>query len=204
MQANEKYGQLASVDSVKKTMESLAKNWIHSFLVDNRKEAKEKILEFIPKFSEIMTMTSTTLMEAEIDETLNESYEYISVRKKMVDQNISSIEKQRLWAAPEWAIWSIHAVTEDGNIMIASATWSQLSAYAYWALNVIWVVWTQKIVSDIAEAEKRIHEYSFPLENERALKTYWTWSWINKVLVINKEVIPWRIHIIFVKEKLGF
>lgn len=48
----------------------------------------------------------------------------------------------------------------------------------------------------------RIEKYVLPLENERAMKAYGVGSAINKVLIVNKEVIPGRIHIILVKEKL--
>lgn len=95
-------------------------------------------------------------------------------------------------------------MTEDGQVVIASATGSQLPSYAYGASNVIWVVGTQKIVKNLDEAMKRVYEYVFPLEKERAMKVAGMKSSVNKILLINKEATPGRIHIIFVQEKLGF
>lgn len=195
---------MADEVSIMKTFEALEKNWIHPYLVKNKEEAKEKIINLIPHHEEIMNMTSVTLSEIGIDEILNTSTDYIAIRRLMNNEKLSQIEKKRLWAAQEWTIWSVHAITEKWQILIASATWSQLPSYAYWANNVIWVVWTQKIVKDFEEWIKRISEYVFPLENARAMDAYWVWSWINKILIINKEVIVWRIHIIFVKERLWF
>jgi len=51
---------------------------------------------------------------------------------------------------------------------------------------------------------KRIYEYSFPKENERAKKVYGMPSGVNKILIINKEVFPGRITVILVKEDLGY
>ena len=97
----------------------------------------------------------------------------------------------------------MHAVTEDGKVIIASATGSQLPAYAYGSSHVIWVVGSQKIVKDLDEGMKRVYEYVLPLENERAKKAYGGSS-INKLLIFNKEGTAGRITMIIVKEKLGF
>ena len=115
---------------------------------------------------------------------------------------------QKIGAAPEWTLGSVHAVTEDGKVVIASNTGSQLAAYAYGAPHVIWVVGTQKLVSNLDDAMKRIYDYVLPLETIRFRKAYnqpeTAHSNVSKLLIINKEVNPKRITIIFVKEKLGF
>jgi hypothetical protein len=51
---------------------------------------------------------------------------------------------------------------------------------------------------------KRIEEYVFPLENVRAQKAYGIGSNISKLLMIDKEINPHRLTIVFVSEKLGF
>jgi hypothetical protein len=86
-----------------------------------------------------------------------------------------------------------------------SNTGSQLPAYVYGADKVIFIVGTQKIVKNLDEAMKRVYEYVLPLESERAKKAYGVpGSFISKVLLINREMNPERIHLIFVNEKLGF
>ena len=114
-------------------------------------------------------------------------------------------EMQKLGAAPEWAIGSVHAVTENGEVLIASASGSQLPAYAYGSSNVIFVVGAQKIVKNVDEGIKRIYEYCLPLESERARIAYGVpGSSVNKILIINKEFQEKRINLIFVNEVLGF
>ncbi len=206
MKINEKYGKLASALSIKKTINALTKNGITVVVVENGKVAKEKVLEIIPDGAEVMNMTSMTLEDIGIVDALRNSDKVDFMRKKLekMDSKTQKIEKQRLGSAPEWAVGSIHALTEDGQIIVASQSGSQLPAYAYGALNVIWVVGTQKIVRDVDDGIRRIYEYTLPLENKRALKAYGMGSSVNKILIINKEITSGRITVILVKEKLGF
>ena len=60
----------------------------------------------------------------------------------------------------------------DGIIVAASATGSQLGPYAYGAGRVIWVVGAQKVVPDLETALRRMREYCYPREDERARRTY--------------------------------
>ena len=203
----EKWNKLASRERIENTMKRLEENGVKAYFVENRKEAKEKVFEIIPKNSEVMTMTSVTLDALEILNEVNESGRYVSVRKKLNSMNRENQgrEMQQLGAAPEWAIGSVHAVTEDGKIMIASNTGSQLPAYAYGADNIIFVVGAQKIVKDIDEGMKRIYEHSLILESERARKAYGVeGSSVNKILLINREFKKDRIHLILVNEVLGY
>jgi len=90
------------------------------------------------------------------------------------------------------------------EVFIASASESQLAAYVCGAGTVIWVVGSQKIVLDRDAAFRRIYEYSFPLEDQRAREAYGIGSGVNKVLIVNREFIPDRITVILVKQELGF
>ena len=201
---------LANEDSIKKTVDALAQNGIDAIVVDDKESAKKKVLEMLPKGAEVMTMTSVTLDETGIAEAVNSSEEYDSVKNKLMklDRTKDGAQMQKLGAAPEWALGSVHAVTEDGKIVAVSNTGSQLPAYAYASSHVIWVVGTQKIVKNLDDAQKRIHEHILPLENKRARAAYGlpdTWdSNVSKILIITREVAPKRLTIIFVKEKLGF
>jgi hypothetical protein len=98
----------------------------------------------------------------------------------------------------------VHAVTEQGQVIVASMTGSQVGPYASGAGTVIWVVGAQKIVRDLEEGLRRVREYSYPMEDARAREAYGIGSGINKLLIVNREVVPGRISVILVKEKLGF
>jgi len=202
----EKYTKLADNSSIEKTIKALKENNIEVFISNNSDETRKQVLKLIPERSEVMTMTSATLDATGLSTEINESGKFDSVRKKLnsMDRKTQGREMNHLGASPKFAIGSVHAVTEDGHILIASATGSQLPAYVYSAENVIFVVGINKIVKNTDEGIKRIYKHSFPLENERAMKAYGMNSMVGKILILNKEFKPGRINLIFVKEKLGF
>lgn len=203
-----KWNQLAEKVRVERTIEALKTNGINAISVETTEDAKKAVLSQIPEGAEVMTMSSVTLSEVGLDEEINgKGSKYNPVRDKLysMDRNTQMQEMNKLGAAPEYALGSVHAVTEDGKVLIASNTGSQLGAYSYGALNVIWVVGTQKIVKDTDEGIKRIYEYVLPLESERAKKAYGVpGSNVSKILIINKEINPGRVSLILVNEKLGF
>ena len=200
--------ELANSESIQKAINSLKANGINATVVESGQEAKTKVFEIIPQNAEVMNMSSVTLDTLGISKEIQESGKYNSVKAKLMkmDRNTQGLEIQKLGSAPEYAVGSVHAVTEDGKLLIASNTGSQLSSYAYASAHVIWVVGTQKIVKDMDEGMKRIYEYILPLESARINKVFniTRGSNVSKMLIINKEIMPNRLTLIFVKEKLGF
>lgn len=206
MKPNEEFGKLASEERIEKAEKALQENGFKVEVFENSQEAKKKVLELLPKGAEVFTMTSQTLEAMGLDKEINESGKYNAVRPKLfaMDRNTQAREMAKLGASPDWVVSSVHAVTEDGHLLIASNSGSQLSAEAYAGGKIIFVVGTQKIVKDTQEGLRRIYEYSYPLEDARAQKAYGMRSNVSKILIINKEIMPERITLIFVKEVLGF
>ena len=202
------YDQLASDQDIEKTIAALKTNGINALVVDTGQQAKEKILKLVPQNEEVMTMSSVTLETIRLPEVLNESGRYKSVRKELMTLNRETqhLQMNKLGSAPHFAVGSAQAVTQDGKILMASNTGSQLPAYAYGAGHVILVIGTQKIVANLDEAMKRLYDYVLPLESDHVNKLFnmTAGSNVSKLLIINKEFKAGRITIIFVKEKLGF
>ncbi len=202
------FDQLANKESVDKTIEVLKANGINAKFVATGEEAKKEVLSILPEGAEVMTMSSVTIDSLEISKEVQESGKYNSVKNKLnkMDRETQSLEMLKIGSAPEWSVGSVHAVTEDGHVLIASNTGSQLPAYAGGAAHVIWVVGTQKIVKSVDEGIKRIDEYILNLESARLSKAYGKELKSNpsKLLIVKKEVKPGRITVIFVGEKLGF
>jgi len=201
---NMQYARLASREQIERTAKALEKNGIHALIAENGEEAKNKLFENIPTDAEVFTATSRTLDTLGIPEEVNQRYN--SVRSKLAGMNnqTQGREMVKLGATPEYTVGSVHAVTEDGTVVIASNTGSQLAGYAASAAHVVWVVGAQKIVPNLEEAIKRIYEYTLPLEDERALQTYGMNSNVSKLLIVHKEVMPGRTTLILVNENLGF
>jgi hypothetical protein len=203
----EQWSKPADKKRVEKTITALKNNGIEAEYFENSSTLKKRIFELIPDQAEVMTMTSVTLDKLGIPKEINESRRYNSVRNKLssMDREEQHFEMQKLGSAPEYVIGSVHAVTEDGKVLIASNTGSQIPAYAYGSSKVIWIIGTQKIVKDIEEGMKRIYEYTLPLESERAKKAYGApGSFVSKLFILNREITPGRITVLFVNEALGF
>ena len=203
---NQRFSKLASDEQIRRTARSLESNGIRTIIVNDGEEAKQKVLDILPAGAEVFDSTSRTLDAIGLASEIGESQRYEKVRDRLskLDQKTQAEEMRKTGAAPNYIIGSVHAVTEDGQVLIASATGSQLGPYAYGAGSVIWVVGAQKIVKNLDEAMRRIQEYSFPLEDKRAHDVYGTGSGVNKVLIVNREVQPGRIRMVLVKENLGF
>ena len=201
---NEAYAGLASDEQVGRAAKALEANNIHAIVVDTGEQAKAELWKLIPADAEVFTGTSRTLDTLGVLQEVDQRYD--SVRAKLVKMNRETQNREmiKMGAVPQYIVGSVHAVTEDGTVVVASNTGSQLAPYAASAEHVIWVVGTQKIVPNLEEGLKRVREYSYPLEDERALQTYGMNSFISKWLIVHREVMPGRTSRILVKEKLGF
>lgn len=103
----------------------------------------------------------------------------------------------------DFSLGSVHAITHDGVLVIASATGSQLASYAWGAAKVIFVVGTQKLVPTLDAARDRIYGHSLPLEDARAYAAYGQNSRIGKMLEIHEENAG-RIHVVLIRQAIGF
>jgi acyl-CoA hydrolase len=120
-----------------------------------------------------------------------------------MDRETQGREMRKLGSAPDYIVGSAHAITDDGIIMVGSGSGSQLGAYAYAAGKVIIVVGHQKLVRDIAEARRRIVEYSLPREFVRMQEVGYPGSIIGKTLTLEADFGS-RIDVILVPETIGF
>jgi YkgG family uncharacterized protein len=203
---NEEFAELANDVQIEHTVRALNANNIETFVVENGAEAKRKFFELVPEGAEVFLGASVTLETLGIKDVIDKSGKYNALRPKIfaMDRATQGREIRKLGAAPDYAAGSVHAVTENGQVMIASNTGSQLGPYASGAGKVIWVVGAQKLVKDLDEGLRRIQEYDVPLEEVHMQQLYQSHTGLNKVLIVNKEIKPGRITMIIVKEELGF
>ena len=192
--------------SVQRAAAALKANGITVLRTPDAAEAKRTVLDLIPEGSQVHHGASQTLAATGITDTFEESddYEFLRPRLYSMDRKTQADEIRRLGAAPDVMLGSVHAVTETGSLITASMGGSQLGPYVSGAGRVILVVGTQKIVSDLEEGLERIDEYALPLDDARAMAAYGIHSAVNKVLIINREISPGRITVVFVDEVLGF
>ncbi len=203
---NKEFEKLASDQQIERTRKALEANGIHVLVAQTGEEAKRIFFELVPDGSEVFLGASVTLEQLGIKDIIDKSGRFDSVRPKIfaMDRNTQAREMRKLGGAPDYAAGSVHAVTEDGHVLIASKTGSQLGPYASGAGHVIWVVGTQKLVKDLNEGLRHIYEYCVPREEEHMQQLYHTGTAPNKILIVNGEIRPGRITMILVKEDIGF
>ena len=201
-----RYATLPDDARVTRTTAALEANGISVLRAGNAEEAKRIVLDLIPDGSQVYHGASQSLEESGIAEELERSGRYEPLRPRIfsMDRETQADDIRRLTSSPDVMLGSVHAVTETGSLVAASASGSQLGPYAAGAGKVILVVGTQKIVSDLEEAGRRIDEYAFPLEDARAQAAYGVHSGVNKVLIINREWMPGRTTVVLVDQALGF
>lgn len=201
------WGKTADLKTIQKTAENLKARNVAVEIVENRAEALERIKKIIPERAEVMTGGSTTLEEIGFAELLKSgTHPWENFKDKIMAEKDQAKqgELRKKSSLAEYFLGSVHAVAETGEVVIASATGSQLPAYAFTSPHVIWIVGAQKITPDLESAMKRVREYVFSLEDKRMKGEGYSGSMIGKLMIFEKEFAPGRVTLIFVKEKLGF
>jgi hypothetical protein len=175
-------------------------------ILDDAAAARTRIKELIPEGASVFTGASETLRLSGIDEDVNTSGRYDAVRQRglAMDRATQLAEIWRLISTPNVIVGSVHAVTETGSLVVASASGSQLPGYAGAAARAIWIVGAQKVVPDLPTALRRIEDHCLPLENDRAMKVYGKPSAINRLLILNAEPEPGRGTVLLLREAIGF
>lgn len=200
------FTQLASDEQIAHTVQALQAHGIRTVVVASGEEARKYVLDLIPPGAEVYASPSRTLESIGLIEDIEQTTRFQSVRARLhqLDRATQRDEMRTLGASPDVLIGSVHAITEQGEVLIASAVGSQLGPAASGAGAVIWVVGTQKLVHTLQDGFRRIREYCYHLENERTLQVYGQATALNKLLIVNGEAAAGRITILLVKENLGF
>ncbi len=178
---------------------------IEAVVVEDGEAARAFVLGLIPQGAEVHTGKSKTLEDIGLYSELVESGRYEAVRGRMaaMDRATQGREIRKLSAAPDFMLGSVAAITADGTLVAASATGSQLGAYAAGAGRLILVVGSQKLVPDLDAAMRRIREVVFPWENDRVRERLGVDTALEKVLLILGEWRPGRTTVVLVREPVG-
>jgi hypothetical protein len=205
---NPEFGVLAADATIARTVDALRDKGYAVHVAETGAAAKDLIVGLIPAGAEVSQGASTTLEQIGVTEALEEFGRFDNVRLRTRSMDRTTPEgiraMRKLGVGPDWYVNSAHAVTEDGRIVVASNTGSQLAPLAFGAGEVIFAIGTQKIVPDLATAMRRLEEHTLPLEHGRMQGLYGINSEIKKILIINKEFRPSRFTIVLIKEHVGF
>jgi hypothetical protein len=177
----------AGDEALSRAAKGLRERGYAAHVVDTAADARTLVRDLLPRDKAIFTANS---------ETLRHSGLLADIDPKDVRTQVT------MGATPDVVVGSVHAVTEDGVMVAASASGSQLGPYAAGAEKVIWVVGAQK-VPDLDAAFRRVRTYSYPREHER-WRVQGFETFIGKMLVLEREYDPTRATVVLVREEIGF
>jgi acyl-CoA hydrolase len=202
----DRFTALPDEQALAATVTALEEHGFSVEVVDDLDTARAAVLARIPDGSSVMTNTSVTLAETGLADAINgPGSRWESARNAMfaLDFATQAQEMKAIGGQPDYALGSVHAITADGTLVIASASGSQLASYAWGAANVIFVAGAQKLVPSLEAAHQRIYTHSLPLEDARAQAAYGQHSQVGKILEIHQE-LPGRIHVVLIRQPVGF
>ncbi|PFG29258.1 LUD domain-containing protein [Paramicrobacterium agarici] len=199
------FARSASREQIERAAAALTRHGFTVEILRDSAEARVRVRELVPEGDSVLTASSETLRVSGIDEDVNDSGRYRSVRRQVqsMDRGADADGIRRLVASPDVVLGSVAAVTEAGSLIAASASGSQLPAYAGGA-RAIWVVGAQKVVADMNAAIHRLEEHALPREDERAREAYGRPSAVNFMLTINADPRPGRATVLLLEEVIGF
>jgi hypothetical protein len=199
------FTEAASTERIDRVAEALARHNIEAMVVDTGAEARERVLSMLPEGAEVHWGTSRTLEEIGLTPELLAEGRYDAIRPRylQMDRATQAREIRKLSAAPDFMLGSVQAITDDGALVVASYSGSQIGPYAIGAGRVILVVGSQKIVADLDEGMRRAREHVQPYEDASLRNRIGVPTKLAKLLVIFEDASPGRVTVILVREPVG-
>ena len=99
---------------------ALERNGITCTVVDSGEEARQAVRSILPVGAEVYNNTSRTLEVIGVAEDIERSGLYQPLRPRLyqMDREMQGREMRQLSASPDWVVGSVHAVTEDGSLLL--------------------------------------------------------------------------------------
>lgn len=174
-------------------------------VVEDAAAARAEVLTRIPDGVSVHSGKSKTLEDSGIFAALMETDRVDFIRKQTMklDRRTQRDEIRRLGSTPDVMLGSAHALTEAGQIVITSASGSQIGPIASGAGRLILVIGSQKIVPDLETAFRRIQDYVFPYEDRRLREELGVGTKITRTLILESDFVPGRTTIVLVRQPIG-
>ena len=204
-QTREDFATAVSEEIIQRVAQRIRERNIEVIVVDDGEQARKIVLERIPEGAEVHSAKSQTLKDAGIFDIINDENRYNAIRPRYLkmDRKTQAREIRKLISAPDYMLGSVNAITEEGILVLTSASAGQMGPYASTAGKVILVVGSQKIVPDLETALKRIHAYVLPWEDAQLRQVLKIGSFVGKTLLIEREGVEGRMTVILVRQPIG-
>lgn len=206
----DKWTTRGAKDRLEATVSALRGRGILAEIVPTREAALARLHELIPPGTELMTGASVTLKEIGLETELRDgTHPWKWLKPAILAETDKEREKElrRRSSSADCFVGSVQAVTETGEVVVASGSGSQIAAYTYSSPLVVWVVGSQKLVSNAEEALQRIRQWCVP-KMEEMTKTLGRpdLGVVGKILFLEREMphLERKVHLVFVEDLLGF
>jgi L-lactate utilization protein LutB len=202
-----RWSRIPPADMVDRTAEAIRKRAMKVLIAGNGDEALAFIRNMIPPGAEVMSGSSTTLIEIGFEDLVAEgTMGWKSLREEIFAENdeVKRAGLRRRSVLSEYFLSSANAIAGTGEIVACDASGSRVGAWPFAAGHLILVVGINKIVPTLQDALDRVRQYAYPLENARSMRAYGTPSMIGKCVILAGERNPDRVTVILVREALGY
>ncbi|WP_186429295.1 lactate utilization protein [Clostridium sp. BSD9I1] len=201
---------------VDRTIDNLRKHNMAGYFVKDDVELIELLKEIIAENSVVGVGDSMTLFETGVIDFLRKgNYKFLDKYKG----NITSEEKKQIYIqnfSSDTFMCSTNALTENGELYNIDGNGSRVAPMIYGPKQVVLVAGINKIVRDLKEAEKRVRNYSAPIDAKRLNKNTpcTTLGYCvdckspnricNDFSIITGQFVKDRIKVIIVGKELGY
>ena len=203
----DKWNSFPTPDIVERTIAAIQERGIRVIPVEDGDAALLAIQKLIPRNAEVMSGSSTTLIEIGFEEFTasgKSGWDLLHARINAENDAAKRAELRRKSVAADYFISGANAIAGTGEIVGCDASGSRIGSWPFAAGHLVIVAGINKIVPTLEDALERVRQYTYILENARAKKAYGTPSMIGKCVVLAHEKIEGRITLVLVRESLGY
>ena len=203
----ERTSDVTTNDVLIRTSSALIQRNIQTSIAENAAEAKQFLMDLIPRNSEVYVSTSETLDSIGFTEHISQSNSYKSLNELVTAETDLDTQKdvrRRVTTIADYFVGSVQAISASGEVIIASGSGSQIAAYVYGAKKVFWVAGIQKICQDLPSAIERVRGYTLEKHDQWLQSFGRSAAPVGKLLIFEHEQIKERVHMILVNETLGW
>lgn len=199
-----------------RVMQALQKNRMQPYYADTAAQVVPLVKDLVPQGAAVAMGGSMTLAECGVEALLRGGgYRFLD----RYAPGLSPQDSQRMMREAffsDWYFSSANAVTQAGELYSVDGNANRVAALAYGPANVCVVVGMNKLVPDLAAAERRVKEIAAPANTHRlacAAPCAKTGKCENccgpgriccTTLILQQQRIENRIRVILVGESLGY
>jgi len=203
-------------EAVRKTIESLERNNMNGYFVNNEVELTALLAKLIPKGASVGCGDSITLEKTGVFEFLRSiDYNFYDKHKP----GLTSADKRKLYIknfSADVFVTGTNAVTMDGKLFNIDGNGSRVAPMIYGPPSVIVIVGVNKLVADVDAAIERTRQVAAPLDAKRLGKETPCVTLgrcvdcnhkqriCNSFVLITGQFTPGRINVIIINKELGY